>query len=130
MALSEIVAYLSLITQPPFVTSAVVAESSLLSGACGGAFTAGAAPPPAAREGLPGLCPLAGSWGGQAVLQAGVAELVSGPDRTQDAAAAGVSPSAQPPVSGKVIVAAEPSSHTSSAVEGTVVSRTKTWCCR
>jgi hypothetical protein len=27
----------------------------------GGAFTAGAAPPPAAREGLPGLCPLAGS---------------------------------------------------------------------
>ena len=64
--------------------------SLLLVGACGGCFHCGHCVVSCRWAGLAGIVSGCRFLDGQAVLQAGVAELVDGPDRAQDAAAAGV----------------------------------------
>ena len=109
--------HLSLITQPPFVTWRWQG-SSLLSGACGRCFHCGRCATSCRQGRLAGTLPAGRFWGGQAVLQAGVAEPVDGPDCAQDAATAGVSPSAQPPGQRRSYRDRRASSHTSAPSKG------------
>ena len=103
--------------QPPFVTWRWQG-SSLLSGACGRCFHCGRCATSCRQGRLAGTLPAGRFWGGQAVLQAGVAEPVDGPDCAQDAATAGVSPSAQPPGQRRSYRDRRASSHTSAPSKG------------